>query len=386
MALINAAFTRASAAHAIRRNTGALLAAGVDTPLEDPSAGFLFRRQATNSFRNVRAEGEPPTHWSTNGAVGLTVTYVESGVDQDIPFVTYEVGGTRNGTTGAYINLPSAGVLFFADGDNMQVECFCGLDPAFDNVLDGANFQLRLHMPPSVEVVSPTFVPTTARLGQQPVLNTRIAPVGTTGLQGRIRIGGAIGTSPLFRLRVALPFGAAVGGGSAPVLSAPGDLAASTRLGDAAAELLSRFGVGADGGCTILARVMLLAAAPAGAAQNLIQIDDGSDANRFIVRNLAGGATIAPTRVLAGAVADGVAAAFTPGEFLTYAASISAGRLAISVNRGAVQAVTGGPVSGLAHLRFGPNLAGTAAPEAYLQAHRIVPYGLSDAELPGLTF
>jgi hypothetical protein len=384
MAVINATFTRASAAHAIQRGVGALLAAGVDVPLADPGLGYLFRRPATNSFRNARAEGEPPTHWGSNGGAGLSVTYVESGMDQGIPFATYEVSGTRNGTTGAYINLPSAAVLFFSDGDNLQVECVCGLDPTFDNVLDGANFQLRVHLPPAAEVNSPLFIPTTAPLGQQPVVNTRIAPVGTTGLQGRIRMGGSAGSSPLFRLRVALPFGAVAGGGAAPVLPAPGDLTASTRLGDAASELLSRFGVGAE--CTILARVMLLAPAPAGAAQNLLQMDDGSDANRFIVRNLAGGATIAPTRVLAGSLLDGAAAAFTPGEFLTYAMTISAGRLAVSVNRGAVQAVTGGPASGLTHLRFGPNLAGTGAPEAYLQAHRIVPYALSDAELPGLTF
>lgn len=386
MALINATFARASAAHAIERGVGTLLSAGADVPLADPGAGYLFQRQATNSLRNPRPEGAPPSNWSVSPAAGYSLTHIGNGDENGLPFAVYEVGGTVSSTVGAYINLPTPAALFFADGDNIGLEAYAALDPTFANNLDSTVFQFRVHFPPAAEVAGQVFVPTTAPLYTQPLARQRVAPVGTTNVQPRIRIGGTPGATPLFRIRVGMAFGAIVGGGSAPVLPAPGDLTASTRLTDAASELLSRFGVGGGGSCTILARVMLLAAAPASAAQNLIQVDDGTDNNRLMVRNLAGGSTIAPTRVLAGASADGAAAAFTPGEYLTYAATISAGRIAVSLNQGAVQAVTGGPTSGLTHLRFGPNLAGMGAPEAYLKAHRIIPYALSDAELPGLLF
>lgn len=169
---------------------------------------------------------------------------------------------------------------------------------------------------------------------------------------------------------------------STPILPPPGSPGASTRGADLVAASLAALGIGGNGACTVLWSGMVPQAAPAGSDQMLFQLDDGTDGNRFRVRNLAGGATIVGGRVLAGTPADAAAAgSMTPGTPFRVGAAISGGRIAVSLDGAAVVAATGGPSSGLATLRLGSNAANGASLFGETLALRVLPRALDDAAL-----
>jgi hypothetical protein len=170
---------------------------------------------------------------------------------------------------------------------------------------------------------------------------------------------------------------------SSPILPAVGTPAASTRGADLVTATLASLGIGANGACTVLVSAMLPQAAPAGVDQMLVQLDDGTDANRYRLRNLAGGLALVAGEVVAGSPSDAASAgSFVAGTpFRAGIAIDGAGRIAASFNGGAVQAVTGGPTSGLTILRLGNNAAATAGLFGEVGTLRVLRYALGDAAL-----
>lgn len=171
---------------------------------------------------------------------------------------------------------------------------------------------------------------------------------------------------------------------STPVLPPAGTPAVSTRSADVIAPTLASLGVPASGACTFLFRGVLTNNAPAGVAQILLQLDDGSDTNRYQVRNAPGGATIVAGRVAAGVSADATSlGSMTAGGLFTVAVSINgSGRIAASLNGGTVQAQTGGVTAGLTTFRVGNNVAGSAPAFCEIERLMVLPgVAASDGQL-----
>jgi hypothetical protein len=172
---------------------------------------------------------------------------------------------------------------------------------------------------------------------------------------------------------------------STPILPPVGTPAASTRGTDSVTATRASLGIAANGACTLLWSGMIPQAAPAGVAQTILQFDDGTANNRYLLRNVAGGSAIAVNRVTAGAAAGDISlGTMTPGTPFRAGITINAaGRIAGCLNGGAVVAITGGPTSGLTALRLGNDTAGTTAMFGETASLRVLPFALTDASLPG---
>jgi hypothetical protein len=175
---------------------------------------------------------------------------------------------------------------------------------------------------------------------------------------------------------------------STPILPPVGAPAASTRGADIASTLISDFGLTGNGVGTILMRATLPQSAPTGVNQMLFQVDDGSDSNRYVVRNAGGGNTIEMLHVVD---SDGISpvslGSMTPGTSFSVGVTYdAAGRLAGAFNVGAVSAAAGGPTSGLTRLLEGSSGAsgGAEAMHGTIQRLIVLPRPVSDAELRSL--
>lgn len=164
-----------------------------------------------------------------------------------------------------------------------------------------------------------------------------------------------------------------------PPVSTPG---ASTRGADLVSAPLASLGIGGNGAFTVLWSGVIPQAAPAGLNQSIIELDTGSVANRFLLRNDNGGSNVTLYRVTAGAAASAALGAMVAGTpFRLGVAFNGAGRAAGTLNGAAPGVVTGGPSSGLTTLRQGSSALGTEAMSGETGALLVLPYTLSDAAL-----
>ncbi len=145
-----------------------------------------------------------------------------------------------------------------------------------------------------------------------------------------------------------------------PVLPPAGSPGAATRGADLVTAALADLAIGETGAGVYEATVVMPQAAPAGAAQSILEVE--ADANdRFIVRVAAGGTAVAVNRVTAGVAAGDVAAGnMAPGvPFRVRLTLPGDGTARLSLDDGAEVGVTGGPILRLATLRIGNSAAGT---------------------------
>jgi len=211
--------------------------------------------------------------------------------------------------------------------------------------------------------------------------------------QAQVRMIVAGGTSDSYTgtnrtLDVAWPQAEVASFVSTPILPPVGAPAVSTRGADIASTLISGFGLTGNGVGTILMRATLPQSAPTGVNQMLFQVDDGSDSNRYVVRNAGGGNTIEMLHVVD---SDGISpvslGSMTPGTSFSVGVTYdAAGRLAGAFNVGAVSAAAGGPTSGLTRLLEGSSGAtgGAEAMHGTIQRLIVLPRLVSDAELRSL--
>ena len=162
---------------------------------------------------------------------------------------------------------------------------------------------------------------------------------------------------------------------------------AATRGADLVTASLASLGIPPSGACTMLwSGVKPQFAAASGATQSIIQLDDGTGTNRFMLRNPTPTSVVTVNRVTAGSVA-GDASVGTPSAGVAFAAGLTidgAGRLAASFNGAAVGVRIGGPTSGLTTLRVGTDISGASAlfgDTGYLD---VIPRPVDDATLQRL--
>lgn len=166
-----------------------------------------------------------------------------------------------------------------------------------------------------------------------------------------------------------------------PPVASPG---ASTRAPDSVSAPLNSLGIGGNGACTVLWSGMIPQAAPAGAQQSIAQIDQGSDSDRYQLRMAGGSSTIEIIRAQAGAGQIVPVGATTPGTPFRAGFTVDGtGRIAASVNGGAIANATGGPTSGFTTFRLGAR-AGADQNMFGETAHlRVLPFALADSALQG---
>lgn len=346
---------------------------GADVPrFSGTSRRLLVEGQRTNLNTNPRGEGGSgttmPTGWTPSFG-GLAITSVTQTTRNGILGVALRFAGTPTSTGGQTIQ-QFGNTEVVAIGTSVTNQIFAEL--LAGTLTNVSGFALRCN----VEGGSTTFTPgafaniqnvrvTTGTSSSTQVrwhYNDTVTPVDFT-----IFLGGASREHAAFC--------------STPILPAVGTPAASTHGADLISASLASLSIGANGACTVLWSGVIPQNAPAGARQSIVQIDDGTAANRYIWSNEAGGATIAVTRVTGGAASGVAAGSMTAGTPFASGISLNgSGRAAISQSGGAIFSVTGGPTS-LTTLRLGSNVASAENMFGETARLSILPYALSDAAL-----
>lgn len=350
------------------------------------SRRLLLEGQRTNAIRNPRGEGiaggAAPTHAIALVAPGLTATYAAAGKVNGVDCWDVLISGTTSSTSGSFF-FDSFPVLA---GDVIRSQVFAqvvgGSTAAFSSinlrtVISGGSGSASSNLLSlGLDGTFRRFVPAAGVT----------AGAGATAAQVGISFGYASGAAINVTLRIGWPQSEIASFPSTPILPALGAPASSTRGADQLSATLASLGVGGNGACTVLGTVLLGQAAPAGAEQTILQIDGGSDTNRFLLRNPAGGTTLLAGDVLAGQATDAPAlGSLTVGVPFRFGITMNGtGRIAGCLNAGTVQAATGGPASGLTTLRIGSNAAASAPAFMELAALQLVPFAVSDSGLRSL--
>lgn len=366
---------------------------GADVPRFNGTARrLMIGGQRTNSARNPRAEGAAagtpgisPTHWGlTAGASGITREIVGVGVESGIPGLYFRLFGTASAAyvfeitpEANFVNIPAS------IGQTWTTSVFARLTAGSLTNFGSITFEHLERGGPALGL--DTSAPVTSSLSRftNTYTNTNAA---TTGLTVRVNIrvpSGATVDGTFFVGGFQVEQGAFA---SSPILPPVGTPGASTRGADLISASLASLGIGANGACTILGTAMLPQNAPSSADQMLVQIDSGTDTNRYLIRNVSGGGTIVAGDVNASSATDATSAgSMTAGSLFRFGISINgSGGISSCLNEGSVRAAIGGPTSGLTTLRVGNNAANTTPLNGEVGSIQIFPFAVPDAQLQSM--
>jgi hypothetical protein len=229
-----------------------------------------------------------------------------------------------------------------------------------------------------------SFTPSAAlaRYAHTRTLVTAISPLHVNGaLLFSIPNGATLSNAVI---RIALPQIEEGGFESSPILPPIGVPGVTTRFSDILTGPLSSLGISANGNCTLVGTFMLPQAA-VGTNGALMQIDGGSDGNRYIIFNPAGTNTLVGHATVAFTPVIGGARSFTPGTPFKVAMCVNNGRFSYSVDGGTVEVVTGGLTSGFNTLRLF-NVVNVDRPSfGYTTRLSYLPRPIADADLQALS-
>ena len=370
-----------------------------DAPRFNGSAQrLLIEGPRTNGFNNPWLEGAIPgipgtlpTNTNTSFFQGLSREIVGIGTENNIPYVDLRFFGTA--TSGSFSRFGLADPR--ATGLNISgnlINTFSAYVKLVSGSLDQIS-SVRLvaagrnasNVEVAGQVALMNFTPTSAALGTQRRITT-FTPSNISVVYGGWGIDilrDATATVDV-TLRIGLPQHELGAFASSPILPPVGTPGASTRGADIVAAPLSSLGIAANGACTVLWSGVI----PnfiAGGVHTIACLDDGSVNNRFTMRFDQASGQLQSMRALAGASATANAGAITADVPFKGGMNIDgAGRAGVSLNGGAVAAVTGGPTSGLTQLRLGNIFDASTPMWGETGRLRILPYSVSDAELQSL--
>jgi hypothetical protein len=363
--------------------------AAADVPRRTSVARWLRLDDArTNRIRNPRAVGAVlgvvgsggvrPANWTTTGS-GLNVQVLGTGSENGIDYVDLRLFGTPTSTFFTIGPESGVGTIPAAVGETWTFSCFIrrlsGVEPTLSRLF------LRQYASGGAglgDITASVAIATSGALASNRTIVTRSLTAATTAsilpfYHFAIPTGVAIDIS----YRLGWPQLERASFASDPILPAIGSTGVTTRGTDTLAIAMASLGLGAEGDCTLLLSASISQAAPTGIDQPLAALSDGTGSNALRLRNAAGGSSI-----LAGVITSSLASdapslgTMQPGTSFRLVATIRAGRIAASLEGGPVQAIAGGPTTGLTTLRLGEALFGE------IGTFEILPYALPDAALP----
>ncbi|SUE43657.1 hypothetical protein [Roseomonas gilardii] len=358
------------------------LAAG--QPRFDTAGGLIVEEARTNAIRNPRIEGAAagspgtvPAYWTVNAVAGLTRT-LSTGVEAGAPYLDCNFAGTSTAAGYCVVMLEQVGAVAAAAGQSWT----CGVNVALvaGSIPSGGN--LRLRMQERGDSSSPaTDVGFGAALATQRVVCTRLlTAAGTTSIVPSVLAYVPSGVAMNFTLRVSLPQMEQAAFATTPVLPPAGSRVAQARAAD---QILCQ-PVGGYGGGTLLIAASLPQATPAGQPQGLWQVDDGTDANRLILRSTG---TTLTAEIERGGASGAVMTlgSIVPGAAFRAAFAWAAGSQAACMSGGAVQTAAATLPAGLARLLPGHGSGGwNRALNGSVRLLQYLPARLPDTQLQGL--
>ena len=371
---------------------------GADVPRFNGSAHrLLIEDQATNGFGNPRLQGAvagnpgtPPTNTNTSFFQGLSREIVGSGTEGEIPYIDLRFFGTATGGTFSRFgltNITTQGLNISGNAVSTFstfVRMVNGSLSQISDVRIGIQGRDAAGTSVSGQSALANFTPTSASLGSQR-RSVTFTPSDVTVIYGEWFVDivrGGTATVDI-TLRIGLPQHELGAFASSPILPPVGTPGASTRGVDIVWASLSSLGIPANGACTVLWSGVVPVFV-SGGVHTIACVDDGSVSNRFTMRIDQASGQLQAMRALAGASATANAGAVTAGAAIKGGMAVNgSGRAAVSLNGGAVAAVTGGPSSGLTQSRLGNIFDGSAPMWGETSLFRILPF-VSDAELQSL--
>jgi hypothetical protein len=345
---------------------GVLSQADANTPRWSAAERLFVEGPRTNFIRNPRAEGAVvgdiagagslPTTWATaHTATPIITEVVGTGVEGGIPYVDVRLSGTP--TSGGQCTILTSLITSIpaAQNDVWAASAYVTLRSGVIN-----QNQVRAVVAERSSTGTPLVEDGTWY---------SMPPVGTPLRQTRCThtrtITGATAAYVTFGLRIATtlnqPLDCIIRIGapqvergyyaSSVIFPPVGDRVPSTRAADMPTWTPAG-GFGSEG--AVLVKAVQAQAAPAGAAQGLLQIDDGTDANRIVVECAAGSSAL-QARIVSGGAALGTVplGSVTLGGLFSVELSWAPGAVRAALNAGTQQSLAVTAPGGLTTLRVG---------------------------------
>jgi hypothetical protein len=381
--------------------SGSLAFFAADAPrFNDAAQGLSIERQTTNNIRNPNLEG------AVAGTPGTTPTNTLMSAAGMTGISTEVVGfGSENGFS--YVDLrwfglsPTGGRLAFWMEQSLQIAATIG--QTFSHSLYakvvagtyptvGSIFAIVEQDADGGTIGLPLLAASAGpRSAGTPISQCRITAAGSVVASGTAFIRPtwrsefvASNTSIDVTIRFAAPQTELGATATSPVLPPVGTIAAATRGADIVGAALLQLGIGGNGASTVLWTGLVPVFQPAG-LHTLACLDDASTNNRVTMRINQTSGQLEVMRALNGTAVTANVGAVTAGIRFKAGMSLDgAGRVAASLNGGAIATVTGGPASGLTRFRLG-NIADLSSPlNGDVTRLRVLPFTVSDAELQSL--
>jgi hypothetical protein len=397
------AFTRASGASYFDR-TGTLQSAVANQPRFDydpatlAARGLLVEEQRTNSIRNPRGEGAvagtpgtAPTNWGGTNVVssGLSASILGTGSESGIPYIDVRIWGTPTITnTGFAVYLfEQAGAIASAASQawthSVYLRLMAGSLAGFNNVIS----RIRQYDSGLVAIggdVSVALTPTNAPLAtQRYTVSLASAAANVAFVMPWMSYGVTSGVPVDITLRIGAPQLEQGAFATSVILPPAGSPGVATRSGELAAMPLgSWFNQSAS---SVVVSAMIPQSLPGALLGGLALLDDGTTANRIILRNQ--GTTVLNAAASAAGTPTSSAPAgnFTPGVPFKAGMVAAASAISAAFNGGAVGAISGTLPTSLTTLRLGQNSVNTSLENGYLSRLRYWPRALSNTELQQVT-
>lgn len=355
---------------------------------------LLIEGQRTNLIRNPRGEGAVagspgtlPTYAGVSADSGLTFQVLGAGRSNGIDYVDMRLSGTAGSSSSGYRPEAIYAAVPVVNGQTYTASALITfLAPPVGitgSSLNVAVVDAGSHLLPGHTLSVPMSL--TAGVMSRPQIAMPVTNAAAVALRMQIALIHVIGSVVDVSFRIGWPQIEVGTFASTPILPAIGTPAAATRGEDSISATLTSLGIPASGDCTLLWSGVVQAAAPATANETMLHVDSGSNTNRFFLRVVAGSLNVQVGRSNGGAtVSSPTIAAMVEGAPFRAGMTISGGRVAGSVNGGAVQEATGGVTSGLTVFRVGTDAAAAAALFGETLTVRLLRGAVSDQQLRAL--
>jgi hypothetical protein len=343
--------------------------------------GLLFEPTRTNHVTNPRFEGATPgilgsggvspTNMALANLAGITLTVLGTGREAGMDYFDFRMNGTATSSVEPFVFTSpsvasSTGQVWTA---SVGVRLLAG---------STANISTRLSVYEFGATSGNSITTFIANSGIQRVSHVRTF-VNAGNTTGNMRFHFILSGAVDITFRLYWPQFEVGEYATTPILPPVGSPAASVRGGETYSSPLSALGIADNGACTVLLRGSLGHMLSAG-SQNVLQIDDGSSSNRWLIRQDGGSSGLNFYRSGSGASATG--STIQAGQSYTLGVSIGGlGRAIACVNGVTPAAIVGGPTSGLTTLRLGANAGTTERLFGAIERLEVLPYGVSDADL-----